>query len=265
MKLLWLTDLHLDSATPNTRQAFYQSLGETVFDAAVITGDISTSRLLSKHLADLAEACSPRNVYFVLGNHDFYGSSFEHVDRIVACCCRQHSNLHHLGQGEIIRLGPDSALIGHRGWADGRAYGGERTASHLPDQNAIRDLRFRSTYPAYRKMERLGRESGAYFRRVLPYALTSYRHVVIATHVPPFARSVRFDNRPCEAVMLPHYVNASAGGVIMRIGKHFPKTKITVLCGHSHHGAAARIAANIEVRAGQVRRGSPTAQGVVKP
>lgn len=263
MKLLWLTDLHLDSATPNTRQAFYQSLRETAFDAAVITGDISTSRLLSKHLAELAQVCSPRNVYFVLGNHDFYGASFDVVDGVAASCCREHSNLHHLGQGEIVRLGPDSALIGHRGWADGRAYGGKRTAHHFPDQSAIRDLRSGSTYPAFRTMERLGRESGAYFRRVLPYALTSYRHVLIATHVPPFAQAVRFAGGPCAAEMLPHYVNASAGGVIKRIGKHFPKTKITVLCGHSHHAVTVNISENLEVRAGRVVKTQPEIQGVI--
>lgn len=262
MNLLWLTDLHLDSATPRTRQDFYRSLRETAFDAAVITGDISTSRLLSKHLAELAQACSPRNVYFVLGNHDFYGASFDKVDRIATSCCRQYSNLHHLGQGEIVRLGPDSALIGHRGWADGRAYGGKRTARRFPDQNGIEDLRYRSTYPAFQKMERLGKESAAYFRKLLPYTAAKNRRVLIATHVPPFARAVHFDDRPCEAARLPHFVNASAGALIKRIGSYFPGTQISVLCGHSHSNRSVRIANNIEVRVGSARRGTPHIQEV---
>jgi predicted phosphohydrolase len=264
MKLLWLTDTHLDHADSASRQTFYEKLKSAVYDAAVITGDISTSRTLATHLGELAEACRPRKVYFVLGNHDFYSSSFAEVDRIAAACCQQHLNLQHLGHEERIHLSPTSVLIGHRGWADGRAYGGRRTSLRFPDQDGIRDLRYRSTYPAFQKMERLGRESGAYFRRVLPYALASYRHVLIATHVPPFARAVRFDGRPCEPTKLPHYVNASAGVVIRRVGEHFPQTKITVLCGHAHHAVAVLIAANLEVRVGQARKGSPTIQAILE-
>jgi len=263
MKLLWLTDTHLDHTDSLSRQAFYEKLRSAVYDAAVITGDISMSRLLATHLGELAKACTPREVYFVLGNHDFYGGCFDEVDRIAAACCKKHSNLHHLGQGEIVRLGPSSALVGHRGWSDGRAYGGRRTSRRFPDQDGIRDLRYRSTYPAFRKMERLGRESGGYFRRVLPHALASYRHVLIATHVPPFARAVRFDDQPCDQLQLPHYVNASAGAVIQRVGEHFPKTEITVLCGHTHHGNTVRIADNLEVRVGQARRGAPAIEDII--
>lgn len=264
MKLLWLTDTHLDHVDTVSRQAFYEKLRREKFDAAVITGDISVSRLLATHLGEIAQACAPRKVYFLLGNHDFYGSSFEEVGRIATACCAKYSNLQHLGQGEIVRLGPTSALVGHRGWADGRAYGGRRTSQRSPDQDGIRDLRYRSTYPAFRKMERLGRESGAYFRRVLPYALTSFRHVLVATHVPPFARAVRFNGQPCDSSRLPHYVNASVGAVILRVGEHFPMTRITVLCGHAHHGNTVRIADNIEVRVGQARKGTPAIQGILE-
>ncbi|MBE2203965.1 MAG: metallophosphoesterase [Chthoniobacterales bacterium] len=264
MKLLWLTDIHLDHADYVTRQVFYKKLKSGVYDAAVITGDISISSALAAHLGELAVACHPRKVYFVLGNHDFYGGSFSDVDRIAAECCRKHRNLCHLGHEENIRLSPTSVLVGHRGWADGRAYGGRRTVRRFPDQDAIRDLRYQSNYPSFRKMERLGRESGAYFRRVLPYVLSSYRHVFIATHVPPFAKAVWFNGRPCEPMTLPHYVNASAGAVIKRISEHFPKTKITVLCGHTHSAITVQIANNIEVRTGQSRRGTPDIQGIVE-
>ncbi len=264
MKLLWLTDTHLDCAASPTRQAFYEKLRLATYDAAVITGDISTSRTLARHLGELAQACAPRKIYFLLGNHDFYGGSFAEVDRVAEACCRKHSNLQHLGYGERVRLSTTAVLIGHRGWADGRAYGGRRTSHRFPDQDGIRDLRYRSTYPAFRKMEQLGRESGAYFRRLLPHALASCRHVLIATHFPPFAKAVRFDERPCEPSKLPHYVNASAGAVILRVGEHFPRTKITVLCGHAHNGNTVRIADNLEVRVGEARRGTPVIQGVIE-
>lgn len=43
------------------------------------------------------------------------------VDRSVAELCNRSRNLIQLGQGELIRLSPNTALIGHRGWYDGLA------------------------------------------------------------------------------------------------------------------------------------------------
>lgn len=69
---------------------------------------------LPVHLWSIAEACRPRLVFFVLRNHDFYGSSFEDVDPAVANVCAQHPNLRHLGRGEVIPLTADSTRISHR-------------------------------------------------------------------------------------------------------------------------------------------------------
>ena len=83
MKLLWLTDLHLDRVDQTRLKAFYGVLASQSADAAVITGDISNAHLLPSHLLELGKTFGTRPVYFVLGNHDFYGSSFDDVDRAV--------------------------------------------------------------------------------------------------------------------------------------------------------------------------------------
>ncbi len=263
MKLLWLTDLHLDRVEPGSKQQFYRRLESEPFDAVVITGDISVARLLSQHLCEIAEVCSPRMVHFVLGNHDFYGSSFIEVERIAAECCVRNQNLKHLGSAEEVRLTPTTALIGHRGWADGRAWGSRRTSRQDPDRFSIRDLRGHSAKSAYQKMDELGRESGNYFRRMLPRILTFYRDVIIATHVPPFARAALFNGTNCDRTRLPHYTNISAGGVIQRITEQFPQTRTTVLCGHTHHSATISITPNLDVRVGGARVGLPGVQDCI--
>ena len=83
MKLLWLTDLHLDKVAEKRKAAFYQKLRERDADAVVITGDISRSDRLHADLLDLGRACAPRPVYFTLGNHDFHLVSFDSVDEAV--------------------------------------------------------------------------------------------------------------------------------------------------------------------------------------
>ena len=262
MKLLWLTDLHLDRTDEKRRESFFRMLRGKSADAVVITGDISDARLLPGHLRELGQVCSPRPVYFVLGNHDFYGSSFDDVDQSVVSVCKEQANLRHLGQGEIIRLGSHDALIGHRGWADGRAGWGMRSFTSNPDYNSIRDFRGRSRSSSFGLMEKLGRTSGNYFREVLPYALSCYSRVWLATHVPPFTWAAFYDGKPCDWQRQPFFSNISAGGVIRAIARNYHGRHLTVLCGHTHSPAAVKVGGNIEVFAGGVSPGAPDIQRI---
>lgn len=261
-KLLWLTDLHMEKADGAVKTRFYKDLSEMEFDAAVVTGDISNAAELPGELMALAKACAPRQVYFLLGNHDFFGSSFYEVDAAVEAVCRKHDNLHHLGHGEIIRLSAQACLIGHRGWADARAGYGKRTHVSPRDSNAIGDFKDLSQEEVFERMENLGRESGRYFREVLPYALSCYDHVWIATHVPPFKWSAFYDGRMCGPLHLPHYTNVSAGGAIHGIAAQYPNKRVTVLCGHTHSPVLFRASDHFEVRTGRATPGRPQVQAV---
>ncbi len=262
MRLLWLTDLHLDLVAEKMRMAFYNRLREADSDAVVITGDISNARQLPLHLLELGKTFETRPVYFILGNHDFYDSCFYDVGRSVEAVCKEQVNLRQLGHGEIIPLGDGKALVGHGGWADGRAGWGARSMIRSPDHDRIEDFRGISKAAAFSKMEELGKASGAYFREVLPYALRCYGHVWIATHVPPFTWAAFYNGKPCDRRYLPHYSNLSAGCTIMGISKQFPKSRLTVLCGHTHSAVQLRLSEQICIIAGEARKGWPQVQRV---
>lgn len=251
MRMLWLTDLHLDRATERDRKRLFRQVRNGEADAAVITGDISNGESLCTHLRQLGKALAPRPVYFVLGNHDFYGASFAEVDRAVAMVTAGQRNLRHLGRGEIIPLAQDKALIGHRGWPDGRAGVGDRSGVVNQDRQMIADLRGVSDCAAFDRMRELGRVSAVYFRSVLPYALKCYRHVLVATHAPVVEQAALYNGRRCGGDFLPHFVNASAGGVLVGIARHYPRSRVTVLCGHTHNATRVRGAANFEVLVGE--------------
>jgi len=261
---LWLTDLHLDRATAERRESLYEEIRQSESGAVVITGDISTAKHLPLHLRELAAAAEGRQVYFVLGNHDFFWSSFSDVDRCVAGVCRAHDNLHHLGQGEIVDLGDDTVLIGHRGWGDGRMGWSVQTLARNPDFAAIEDFQGLEHSEAFELLGQLGRESASYFRGLLPYALTCYRHVIVATHVPPFSQAAKYDRQACDYLRQPFYVNISAGASIMRIAERFPASTVTILAGHTHHAARFQAAANLELLVGGARPGFPGAQGLLQ-
>jgi Icc protein len=262
MRLLWLTDLHLDRAPAKVREQFYHRLKSAAFDAAVITGDISCGHGIEMHLAEIARATVPKMVYFVLGNHDFYESSFSEVQRRIENICATNGNLRQLGHREVVRLGGDNALIGHQGWADGRAGWGSRSLARNPDFYSIEDFRGLPREEAFGRMRELGNASAQYFRNSLPYALACHRHVWIATHVPPFSQAAFYDGQPCDRLRQPFFSNITAGSVIRGIAERFPDRRVTVLCGHTHCPAAVRPTDNIDVIVGAARPGTPDFQHV---
>ncbi len=107
-KLLWLSDLHLERVSDQEKERFLERLRRAHYDAALITGDISTSTHLTRHLREISEACGDRKVYYLLGNHDYFHGSLREVDQAVTDLSRSHRNLVPLGHGEIIELSPDT-------------------------------------------------------------------------------------------------------------------------------------------------------------
>lgn len=256
-KLIWLSDLHLDQVSEDKRQKFYHRLSNAPGAVVVITGDISDARHLCTHLLELGEACGTRPIYFVLGNHDYYGSSFARVHAEVASLCNRQKNLHHLGHGEIIPLGDHDALVGHGGWADGRAGNGSKSRARNPDFWSIDDFRGKKWSSCYERMSSLGKESASYFREALPYALTCYRHLWLATHVPPFTQAAWWNGKLCNYDFQPHYCNTSLGHSLWGMSSAFPSSTMTVLSGHTHSEVSLSLRANLHIHTAGAIPGYP--------
>jgi Icc protein len=251
-KLLWLSDPHFDSRDrwSGGHDDFLHQLSQRDFDHLVITGDISNARYIERDLLSLSEAAGRRSIKFVLGNHDFYGSSFNDVDRAVAQLCRQRSNLHHLGYGEIIKVNNQVALIGQRGWADGKAGHGRHTLSPFKDANWIADFKDDSKDTVFRKMARLGETSGDYFRKMVSRALATFMLVIVVTHVPPFVSAAL----RCHEEEQPFFINSSAGyGLKQSLSEH-PDKLLMVLCGHTHRANTYDETPRLRVHVGGKRR-----------
>ncbi len=267
MRLLWATDLHLEFTDDFLLQRFLSLLASTPCDAIVLTGDISSGRALKQHMLGLAAAGKSKPIYVVLGNHDFYHSSFAQVGGVMeeVCGTAEAPNLKELGHGEVIPLGEQSALIGHRGWGDGRGGLGSRSDVELNDFRLITDLHSDTKRQLFAKLASLGKASANYFRETLPVALAQYDHVWIATHVPPFECAAWHEGANSDPEYLPHFSNVSAGEAIREIAEHYPAKRITVLCGHTHSSGTAFPAPNIRVLTGGAVYGSPRIAAVLNP
>ena len=267
MRLLWATDLHLEFTDEFTLSRFLSLLASTPCDLIVLTGDISAGRALKPHLLRIAAAVKNTPVYIVLGNHDYYHSSFAQVGAILeeVCATPEARNLRELGHGEIIQLDESSALIGHGGWGDGRGGLDIRSEVVLNDFRQIADLHSDSKRQLFAKLEALGKASADYFRDTLPKALAQYDHVWIATHVPPFESAAWHEGANSDPEHLPHFSNISAGEAIQEVAERYPEKRVTVLCGHTHSSGTAFPAPNIRVLTGGATYGSPRIAAVLNP
>jgi predicted MPP superfamily phosphohydrolase len=263
-KINWLSDLHLEKADNRQINHLLQCIAESTADCVAITGDISSARSLTNHLRAIAMASMPKPVFFVTGNHDYYGSSMTEVDASINALCAEIENLHYLNGRQIIPLHRHTCIIGHHGWPDARAGYGDRCYLRSPDHRAIRDFHGLTRQQSMSRMQQLGRESAKSIRQILPLALTLYPHVVVLTHTPPFAEAVRYNDTACGPLHLPHYTNVSAGLAIRGIARAFPKRRITILAGHSHSSSITHIDPNICVRVAHARTGEIGPQEILQ-
>jgi predicted MPP superfamily phosphohydrolase len=261
VRLAWATDVHLNFLDPPELRAFVDSIAAAAPDAVLLTGDIAEAHSLEQYLTALASALE-LPIYFVLGNHDYYGSSIGGVRERVAALCRGHERLRWLNTSGVVALGRDTALVGHDGWADGRFGDWARSPIMLNDYVHIRDLTDPTTRLA--TMQRLAEECAQHFRALLPPALASFRRVIVATHVPPFRESCWYDGRISDDNWLPHFSSRAAGEAIVEAARAHCDRSLTVLCGHTHGQGAARPLANLEVLTGGADYGRPILQPLIE-
>jgi predicted phosphohydrolase len=80
----------------------------------VLTGDFAESRSLKRAAKGFGEG-PVKPIYFVLGNHDYYGGS---IDGTRTVARRLSGYLRWLHSAGIVQLHRETALVGHEGWYD---------------------------------------------------------------------------------------------------------------------------------------------------
>lgn len=265
MKLAWLTDIHLNFLRPPALDAFLDMIAETEVDAFVITGDIGEADDVAVHLHNIAERVE-RPVYFVFGNHDFYRGSIAEVREKVRALCSVTPSLHWMPDAGVVPLTADACLVGHDGWGDGRLGDYHATDVLLNDFGLIGEFDGFEEAKDERlaKLHALGDEAAAHLRAVLPAALARFRHVIVATHVPPFRESCWHEGKVSSDDWLPFFSCKAVGDALAEAMTGASDRMMTVLCGHTHGGGEAQILPNLRVLTGGARYGNPDVQRVLQ-
>jgi 3',5'-cyclic AMP phosphodiesterase CpdA len=262
MQLAWLTDIHLNFLRPNEAEEFFAELRKSPADAMMLTGDVSDAVEVSADLRRLDDAWQ-RPLYFVLGNHDFYGGSIAGVRAAVRQLCAERPRLVYLTSGEPIELAPGVGLIGNDGWADARFGDYEKSYVMMNDYRLIAELAGMTKAERWPKLKALGDEAAAEIRRLLPAALERFQRVLVATHLPPLREACWHEGQISDDEWAPHFTCKAIGDALLEIAPEFPKCEVTVYCGHTHSPGLTRPQPNLTIYTGGSEYGKPHIQKLI--
>ena len=257
--LAWATDIHLDFVKPRGVTELAERLAADGPDGVVLSGDLSSSIGLLEHLETLA-AHLERPIYFVLGNHDFYGGSIAGVRGAMDELTRTSPWLRWLPACGVVELGGGWAMVGHDGWGDGRAGDPLGSNVQLNDWRAILELSGLTRAARLAVLQALGDQAAAYFTRIVPAALERASKLLVVTHVPPFADACWHEGKRSNDAWLPWFTGVAAGDALRAALAARPDCTALVVCGHTHGAGEVAILPNLRVVTGAADYGHPAPQ-----
>lgn len=261
-RLAWITDIHLNFVTASGFDTFCRAIVDARVDSVLLGGDISEAPDVVERLEALAARLG-LPIHFVLGNHDFYRGGIARVRKAVRALCTRSPGLCWLTEAGAVALTPQTGLVGHDGWSDGRLGDYARSPVLLNDYRYIEELTGLDAAARLRQLNALGDEAAAHLRRVLPAAMAEFSRLILLTHVPPFREACWHQGRIADDDWLPHFSCRAMGEVLLEAMAAHPDRDLTVLCGHCHGAGEAQILPNLRVRTGGAEYGHPELQRVL--
>lgn len=267
MKLIWLTDVHLNFLTLEKRMEFYQKVIAASGDKILISGDIAEAPSVSEILKEMAETIQ-KPIFFVLGNHDYYHGQVDSLRQEMRNLTQNESLLHWLPTSGVQDLGNQTVLLGEDCWADGRYGNYTNSRVTLNDSRMIIDL-FQSNilgkYPLLEKMQQLADQDAQNLKIKLPDAMKNHRpkKVIILIHIPPFKEVCLHEGKISSDDFLPFFSSKITGDVLMQIAQENKGVEFLVLCGHTHSKAYWQPCENLTIKAGSAEYSKPEIQEVI--
>ncbi len=260
-EVIWLTDIHLDLASSEVREEFFLKLKTHPSKTILVGGDTADGPLSHHFLKEMAKI-TQKKIYFILGNHDFYGLSIGVQKERTKALSKENSALCYLTGHDPIPLSPTVALIGHDGWADGRENGESflTSALHIRDYVEIEELKGRTPSELQEALFDLGDEAAKETEEKLLLALDSYQKVLFITHAPPFRAACMYEGKITGSAWAPHFVSQVMGRMLKRVLEKYPEKECLVLAGHSHHEAHVQVLPNLKVQVAESCYGAPRIQ-----
>lgn len=260
-RVAWLTDIHLNFLDAKGIARFLNEVAAARPDAVLLGGDIAEARDVARCLRQIAKSLTVQ-VYFVLGNHDYYFGSIAEVRESIRELTGERTNLVWLSEQEPIELAPGVGLVGHDGWADALLGDYMRSLVMMNDYRLIAELAPLDKQARLPVLRSLGQEAAQHIRQVLPVATDRFSQVVLLTHVPPWREACWHQGQISNDEWLPHFTCAALGEAIEEVMRPRAESQLTVLCGHTHSSGVCRPLENVTVLTAGAEYGRPQVERV---
>ncbi len=263
MRLVWNTDPHLNHVAVTAWDRWITSNRDAKGDAFLITGDISEGEDVAFQLQRLYESLG-KPIYFVLGNHDFYHSSFAQTRRQVIDMARDNPHLIYLTDTGAVEIDEGVHLVGDDGWGDATLGDYEGSIVRLNDFALIEDFQQSPMDQWQTMLNHLGQEAAQRLAQKLLSIPESAAEILVITHVPPFREACWYQGKTTDDNWAPFFVCGELGNVLRQLANDRPDCNINVLCGHTHNDGIATMADNLTVYTGSAVYASPKVEGIVE-
>jgi predicted phosphodiesterase len=256
MKILHITDAHFEFMSADNRREFYSKINQMDSDVLAITGDIGNSRTVKNYLTEMFKNVNAKLIYYVLGNHDYYGSSMALVtEKLVRSyysgefCDSSGIQIRPAWVKEFGMEG-NNLIFGINNVADGKCGDLKKSNIYLNDYSYIEEYNVQNYKEVIRNLGKISADQ--LDLRLGDYDLNSFENVIILMHVSPFREaSLSPDGYPSSSFWAPHFVNFGCGEVLNKYASSSPDTNFIVLCGHTHTQSMYRHLDNLVVYAGK--------------
>lgn len=260
MKITWLTDIHLNFLAIEKREKLYNEIIEEKPNSILISGDIAEADSISDILIEI-ENNVKLPVYFVMGNHDYYGSTVASVKTKIHELTNTHNNLCWIAEENYKTLTPNTLLVGVDGWADGRYGDYDHSSIVLNDSLMITELfqaKCLGKTELLQAMQVLADKDALCMQEQLNNAVQQTpKQIIVLTHVPPFAEACVYQNQQTNCDFLPFFSSKATGDILLAVAKKYPEIHFIVLCGHTHEATSYQALSNLVVKVGGAKYGKP--------
>lgn len=243
--IIWLTDLHFNFIPSFKSEDFLYLLQHKKPEGIIISGDIAANNRTFYYL-NLIKSYVNAPIYFVLGNHDFYGSSFEDMKKNAS---NLGEGFHYLTNEDVLELNPMVGLVGDDGWYDARWRDPITNIVFLADFLRINNFFFLSQQEKLALCREMALVSVQNVRKKLSKAFKKYDKVYFVTHFPPWP-----DNSSIFSTFWrPYNSSKIMADMLLDLMKDLNNKDLIILSGHNHKYRDERITSNIRLKTGGVR------------
>lgn len=270
-RLIWCTDVHLDFLSENLIDEFIDKLA-MIPDVMgyVFSGDIATSTNV-RYVLSRMDHVLWHPVYFVLGNHDYYGSSIKNMRNSMVNLTHASRNLRYLTTlKDPCWVTPKVAIVGHDCWYDAK-FGNPRSGFILNDWRFIGEFIYaRSCNHSDEISEiiklsiQLADQGVEHIQRSAIKAIEmGASKIIIVSHPVPFQEVHFHRGQLGDENAAPWYVCKSLGEMLLDLHQQYPNVEFLSLAGHTHGECELSIDKNLKVMVGGSTYGNPDVSGVI--